>query len=204
MNNTSKEQIFLWAGAVSWIIYFLTVFVIGAVTPGYSLIANIISEMGKNEAPYHQILNAVTILYGFFVLTSGLGFFYSVKRFTGKNNLSIIIGILVAMFGTSCIFAGLFPMPDPRHTAFGIGNVQIIVPFFLALAFWKTEGARPFAIFHIVSLVIIISVFISSAVAIAGAHGNIPTNMGLIQRIIILIFFIWYIFTYYWLLTRKL
>lgn len=203
MNEISKEQIFLRAGAVSWIIYLLTFFVIAAMTPGYSHIADIISELGRNEVPYHEILNAVTILYGFLILLSGLGLFYSVKRFTGKNSLAIIIGILVAVFGTSIIFAGLFPMPDPLHNGYGMGTVQFVIPIFLAVAFWKTDGSRTFAISHIVFFIIFILVIIYNVVTVEINRGHIPPNIGLIQRISVLSIFIWYMFTYYWLLKRK-
>lgn len=197
------EKLLLWGGIVSWIIYIPTVLVLAAITPGYSHVADIISMMGRHEAPYHQILNSVTILYGFLILTSGLGFFYSVKRLTGRNKLAMTIGILVGLFGISSIFVGLFPMPNPRHNAYGIGNLQVVIPFFLALAFWESEETRPFAFFHIVSFIIILLVFVSSAIVIAGSPGNIPSNMGLLQRIIILSIFFWYISTYYWFLTRK-
>jgi glucans biosynthesis protein C len=205
MNKIYKGQIFLWAGIVAWVIFLLNLFVLAAVTPDYSHITNMISDLGRIEAPYHKIFNATFILYGLLYLPTGLGFFYSVKWFTGRNQLAITIGFLVAMFSISPIFAGLYPLPDPRHSGYGIGDiVQLILPFFLALAFWKTQGARSFAFFHLMSFIIFIIIsFILIAIRLIG-HGNIPNMGGFIQRISILIVFIWYIFTYYWLLTSKL
>lgn len=203
MNKINKEQIFLWTGIVAWVIFLLNLFVLAAVTPGYSHITNMVSDLGRIEAPYHKIINAVFILFGLLFLPAGLGFFVSVKRFTGRNNLAITIGILVAMLGVSFIFAGLYPLPDPRHFGYGISIVQIIIPFFLAWAFWKTQGARSFAFFHLVSFIIIVIMsFVLISIG-AGSHGNIP-NGGLFQRINMLIVFFWYMFTYYWLMTCKL
>lgn len=203
MNKINKEQIFLGAGIVAWIIFLLNIFVLAALSPGYSHITNAFSDLGRIEAPYHKIFNTVIILFGLLYMLTGLGFFYSVKQITGRKLLAIIIGICVALFGVSGVLAGFFPLPDPRHHGYHIGALLIFAPILLAWASWKTHGARPFAFFHLVTFIIL--VVIATVPLIGASAGDFAmTHAGLIQRIYTLILFIWYILTYYWLTTYKL
>jgi hypothetical protein len=55
MNKTHKEQLFLGIGIAIMIIYLLNLFVLAALYPGYSHMIHLVSHLGTNYFPYHNI-----------------------------------------------------------------------------------------------------------------------------------------------------
>ena len=200
MNKINREQIFLGMGIACMIIYLLNLFVLGAISPGYSHMKHLVSHLGTAWFPYHNIFNTVIIVMGFLYIPTGVGFYYSVKRITGRQVLAVAIGISVGIFSISAFFGGFCPLPDPRHGGYNIGFIHILTLPFLAWAFWKIQGARFFIIYQLISIILMIIVLL-----IMSGVGRLvnETNLGLIQRLQILVWIPWFTYTCYWLIRHK-
>jgi len=200
MPKINKEQIFLGIGIAIPIIYFLNLFVLGALYPGYSHMKHWVSSLGRIEAPHHEIFNAVVILMGLLSMLAGLGFFYSVKRLSGRTILATAIGISIALFGINALFGGFFPLPDPRHGAYGIGIAILFTPILLAWTFREFPGMRVFTFFQIAMCILIALIFFIQA-----GLGDLVNkmNIGIAQRLYALIGSTWFIITCYWLIKSK-
>jgi hypothetical protein len=196
----NREPALLGLGIAIWVLYFLNLFVLAAMYPGYSHMRNWVSDLGRIEAPHHSVFNAVAVLLGALYLLTALGFSQSVKRITGRKTLSVVIGASVAAFGVNAFFGAFYPLPDPRHAGYGIGLLHVLTPVLLAWAFWGLSHWRLFTIYQSLSFALI--VLITSIQMGAGALVN-QMNLGLIQRLQALVLFTWFASTCYWLMRYK-
>ncbi len=200
MNKLNREKILLVIGIAIGVIYFLNLFVLAAMYPGYSHMRNWVSDLGRIEAPHHRIFNAVIALIGVLYLPAGLGFFYSVKRITGRKVLAVVIGVFVAVLSVNLFFGAFYPLPDPRHGGNGIWFLHFFTPLLLAWAFWRLKGSRYFTIYQLLSFILIVII----ALIQMGAGGLVnQMNLGLVQRLQALILFTWFASTCYWMIRYK-
>ena len=188
-------------GIAGMIIFLFNFIVLGTISPGYSHMKHVVSLLGTAYFPYHSIFNAVIIFLGLLYIPTGIGFYYSIKRLTGRKVLAVFIGITVSIYSMHCFLVGYYPLTDPRHGGYGIGlYIHSLTLPLLAWAFWKIQGARFFIFIQFISFILmIIGVLIFS-----GVGGLISeTNAGLIQRFQILVMISWFIYTCYWLIKCK-
>ena len=160
MNKINREKIFLGIGIAGIILFLLILIVFGAISPGYSHIKHVVSLLGTAYFPYFNIFNAAIILLGLLFIPAGMGFYYSVKRITGRKVLAVVIGITVGIYSIHAFLAGLYPLPDPLHGFYGIAEFihSLTLPF-LAWAFWKIQRARFFILYQFISFILMIIAF---------------------------------------------
>ena len=200
MKRINREQVLLGLGIAIWVLYFLNLFVFAAMYPGYSHMRNWVSDLGRVEAPHHRIVNAVGVLLGILYLLTALGFFCSVSRVTGRKVLAFIIAIFVGVFGVNLFFGAFYPLPDPRHGAYGIGFLHVLTPLSLVWAFRRLPESRFFTIHQLSSFILIVT--ITSIMMGAGGLVN-QMNLGLVQRLQALVLSTWFASTCYWLMRYK-
>jgi len=200
MKKINREQLFLGIGIAIMIIYLLNLFVLAALSPDYSHMRHLVSHLGTTYFPYHNIFNAVIILIGLLYIPTGMGFYFSIKRITGRKVLAVVIGITVGIFSINAFFGGFYPLPDPRHGGYGIGFIHFLTPVLLAWAFWKVQGARFFIFYQFISLTLMIIVILIM-IGVGGLASG--TNAGLIQRLQILAWIPWFSYVCYWLIRHK-
>jgi hypothetical membrane protein len=202
MDALKREKILLGSGIAAWLVYLLNLLVLAALWPGYSHISNYVSDLGRTENPYNGVFNGAIILYGTLQLLTGLGFYYSVKRITRRKIISIVVGLSFALIGVSAYFAGIFPLPDERHSGYGIGLLSYLIPLFLAFAFSRLKKARIFIVLQILFFVLFVLIFPVTS----GMEGNgliNEMNKGLGQRLSVLFTIMWFASTIYWLMNFK-
>jgi hypothetical membrane protein len=111
--------------------------------PGFSLLGTTASELGSDLSNRPSIFNAGTILLGIAALVAAVGFLRALLNLGAHPILAWITSIDVAATGLSSLWAGIFPLPDPRHgghPAFLIA--MLLLPFIMATTLW-TLGASP-------------------------------------------------------------
>ena len=202
MDALKREKILLGSGIAAWLVYLLNLLVLAALWPGYSHISNYVSDLGRAENPYNGVFNGAIILYGTLQLLTGLGFYYSVKRITRRKIISIVVGLSFALIGVSAYFGGIFPLPDERHSGYGIGLISFLIPLFLAFAFSRLKNARIFVTHQILFFVLFVLIFPVTS----GMEGNgliNEMNKGLGQRLSVLFTIMWFTSTIYWLMNFK-
>jgi hypothetical membrane protein len=90
----------------------LTVFAVGAATPGYSPWSDTVSRLGSPGQPHAMLARAGFIAYGLLVMCGAMSLG---RRAPGRENL---FSALLAGYGAMGVVAGLAPkdMPHTRHT----------------------------------------------------------------------------------------
>ena len=193
-----RKQLALALIAISALYYFGLV--AGAATyPGYSHITNYASELGAAEAPYPWLFNLSIILAGASAIVGALALPAAFKDLGARRAWAVAAAVALALWGASMIMGGLFPMPDERHGAFGLGLVAPLTPLFVLLALGSVKAAGAMRVF-------LGLVFAGSAVmlAIMFGVGELVTqaNVGLYQRLNSGFSIVWFAVLGLWLLMR--
>jgi hypothetical membrane protein len=178
----------LWAAIAVPFLYYGTLLVGASFYPGYSHVTQYASELGSSEARYPAIFNIGTILTGVVMIAASVGIYRAAVAVGSRRALVLVAAVCIALFGVSLIMGGLFPMPDERHGAFGLGLAILLAPLALALAIWTRPGLRALAGFLLADSLAMLVLF-----AIMMGVGALVTraNVGLFQRTYSLTVFPW-------------
>jgi len=174
---------------------------VGAATyPGYSHMTNYASELGAADAPYPWLFNTSIILVGAAAILAGLTLSKALGGLGAKRGWTMAAAIALGLWGVSMVMGGLFPMPDERHGAFGLGLVGPLVPLFLLLALRPVEGSRGMRVF----LAIVFAASVIMLTIMFGAGGLVTrANVGLYQRFNSSASIAWFAVVGIWLLLRE-
>jgi len=123
-------------GVVAPVLYFGAVIVGSLFYPGYSHVTQYASELGSASAARPEIFNDGIIAAGVCAVLAGLGFALTLRALSKGWIFSSLAGLSISLWGASMIMGGMFPMPDARHSGFGLGMAIQAAPLlvFLALA----------------------------------------------------------------------
>ncbi|HET9906851.1 MAG TPA: hypothetical protein VFQ23_09425, partial [Anaerolineales bacterium] len=100
---------------------------------------------------------------------------------TGLTSLALLLN------GIGSLWAGFFPLPDPRHAANPFAVGIFLFPILLLFALWKLSYATSIKIY----LVITNLLFFGLIPVMSGASGiDTQGYQGLLQRVIALVFFL--------------
>ncbi len=198
-SSLSRERILLMAGIAVPFLYYGTMLVSSLFFPGYNHITQYASELGGPDAIRPAIFNTGIILMGICGIAAGFGTTAVLRRLTGKKALPILAGLLLGLFGVAMVMGGLFPMPDERHGAYGLGMAVQLAPLFLWLALRKHDGLRGLKVFLLATFVVSLAMF-----AIMMGVGQMVTraNVGLFQRMYSLTSFPWIGIASYYLMRE--
>ncbi len=192
------ERVLLWTGAAAAGLYYLTLILVGASSPGYSHSSQFASELGMAGAPNARLFNALVTLQGLLLIGTGLGFGMALRRLTQRPVLAVSAGLFVGFFGVSYLFAAAFPLPDLRHGAFGIALLTFLVPWMLAWTWRRQPGARLMVALQTIATPAILA----TALIQGGLFGLADaSNQGLYQRVAATIFYVWFVATCRWLMN---
>ncbi|MEO8466863.1 MAG: DUF998 domain-containing protein [Gammaproteobacteria bacterium] len=190
-----KRKLFA-SSVVLAVLYFSEVLILGALQPGYSHMHQAASELGMASAAHPQLFAIWVLAQAAVFLAAGPLFYQSVARATGRRKLAVAIGLFVAFFGVNCIFIAAFPLPDIRHSGYGIALFTFFVPWLIASAFWNVSSARGACYVQLVATPVLIFL----ALLQPGVAGFVDaTNLGLFQRIGAGSFYGWLILSSLWL-----
>jgi hypothetical membrane protein len=179
--KTNITLIALIMGMIVPIFYFGLQIAAAPFYPGYNFLSQTASELGSNQSAYASTFNIGIIILGIVTLIAALGCLQALLRLGINPILSWLTAIAIAANGVSSIWAGTFPLPDPKHAGLPIATIGIILfPFLLTAALWKRKDISPVKIYLIISILMILAIIplMSGAVQI-----DINLYRGLIQRI---------------------
>ena len=170
------------------VLYFGVMLVAAATWPGYSHVTRYVSELGGPEAPHPRIFNVGIMVMGVVCTLSSWGVLAAVRRLGGRTVPGAIAALFIALFGVAMVMGGAFPMPDPRHGAFGLGFAAVLAPLFLALAFAGRPGFGA-----LVGLLLVNFCLVVFTMSVMMGVGQLVTraNVGLWQRANALAMFPW-------------
>jgi hypothetical membrane protein len=162
-------------------LYYGTQVVAAPFFPDYSFMRQPASLLGSNLSTRPLIFNAGVIATGLATLVAVPGFFVGFQN-VGANRFLTWITCL-ALLGTaiSSLWAGYFPLPDPRHVGHpALLIAMILLPFLLTATLWKVRNAWPLKVY----LGATIALLIAMIPVMSGATGlDTRSYSGLLQRI---------------------
>lgn len=196
MNTTVIARWLLRSSIAVAVLYFGTIYTLATLEPGYSHFGHFASDLGRATAGHPGIYNTSAIFQGLLFIAAGGVLYLTTKGLSGRPILSGTAGIFLAAFGVSTLCVGLFPLPDPRHSAYGLALFSMLVPWLLAWAFWKNPRAGLARYIQVVATPALFATLVWQT----GAIGFVTeANIGLVQRIAAAIFYVWLVGTCYWL-----
>ncbi|HYE71708.1 MAG TPA: DUF998 domain-containing protein [Blastocatellia bacterium] len=173
-----KDQLTLLAlkiGIAIPFLYFGLQLIAAPFYPGYSFLARDASTLGSSGSSFPAIFNIGSIIIGTLTLIAAFGFLSALRRIGIHPILSVLTFLALIGHGLAGINAGVFPLPDPRHTD-GIlallGAGLIFLPILLPIALWKLPEARQVKGYFIANFFALLAL--------------IPIMSGLIQRLSIM------------------
>ena len=135
-----RDQVLLAAGIVVPILYFANLIVGGLLTPGFSHVSQMPSELGVAAAPYAALFNAGLIAVGVATFMAALGLYFGLRRLGVGLPLVLLTSVSLALSAGAMAMSGVFPLPHPLHYGFGLVLAGVFTPLFGALAL-KDGGA---------------------------------------------------------------
>jgi hypothetical membrane protein len=155
-------------------LYFGTQIVAAFFYPGYSFLNQDASTLGSEGSRFPAIFNVGAIIVGILTLIASWGFMRAFRH-SGINPILAWLTFLdVVSFGLGSINAGVFPLPDPRHTEGPlavIGMGTILLPLLVPAALWKVNAAQKMKIYFLLNSFLLVAL--------------IPVMSGLIQIIMV-------------------
>jgi hypothetical membrane protein len=152
---------------------------------GYSLLANAASDLGSPSSSLPIVFNLGAIVSGLLTSLSAYGFARGFQQLLITPSLAWPASLAVAMTGLSSVWAGTFPLPDPRHAANPMVIGLFLMPFIMAAALWKPSSLN-------LKIYLLANIFAFGFLATI-MSGTIPVDQsaygGLLQRILALIAF---------------
>lgn len=133
------DRLLLKFGIAAPILYVATVIVCSLLNPGYSQVSQYVSELGAATAKRPDIFAVGIMATGAFAIIAGLGFGFGLRRKARGLILPLLTALTLIAWGASLVMGGLYPMPDPRHGAYGLGLAIQATPLLMFLAI----GGRP-------------------------------------------------------------
>ena len=154
--------------------------------PGFSLVSTTASELGSDLSRNPQVFNGGILLLGMFSLIASLGFLRALIRLGIPPLLRILTFLAVAMNGAQSLWAGAYPMPDPRHGGHPTFILaMLLLPPLLTASLWRLADRRLKTYFIATLLLLIAMVPLMSGMSGLDTHAY----RGLLQRVFTLSIF---------------
>jgi Protein of unknown function (DUF998) len=195
-----RTKVLMLSGVLASLTYTVAVVIGGILRPGYSQVAQYVSELIETGAPNKAILDPLFAIYNILAIAFGIGLFLYVRGIPENRRKMVgIVGALVliaeGIFGFVTVF---FPQDPIGSPATAIGNMHIVLAslsslttmlamLLMGLWFRVIPSLRGYGIYSFVSLAI---VFVSGGFAASTIANPGPVN-GLIERITIFGFIQW-------------
>jgi len=193
------KKLLMLCGVSAAVIYIGTVILGGLLRPGYSHISMAISELVADSAPNRSLLSPLFLLYNALLTVFGIGLFIKVNSQTGRKMSGVIGSLALVLVGIAGILMELVFAQEPGGTATtfagimhfvmaGVASLGTMVAVLgIGLWFRSIPGMKSYALYSIISVVII---FVSGGSSIPAIANHSPL-FGLIERITILTFTLW-------------
>ena len=177
----------LGSGILVPILYFGTQFLAAPFFPDYSFLSMAASVLGSDLAIYPAIFNTGAMITGIATIIASAGFFLALRQLGTNPFLAGFTTLALLLNGLGSLWAGFFPLPDPRHASNPFMVGIFLFPILFTLAVWKLGQATPIKTYLIITNLL----FLALIPVMSGVLGiNTQGYQGLLQRITALVFFL--------------
>jgi hypothetical membrane protein len=148
--------------------------------PGYSFVAHAASELGSPQSLQPDIFNGGAMLLGVVTLLSAYGFLRGLQRIGTNVVLAWLVAIGVVLNGLGSLWAGIYPLPEPRHGSNPFTAGILLLPVLLTIALWKQRDARGLKTYLILANMVFVAMVPIMSGMVSIDRGGYA---GLLQRI---------------------
>jgi hypothetical membrane protein len=174
------ERKLLLAGLLVPVFYYAALIGASLTWPGYSHVTQYASELGSAAAPHPWMFNVPIIAGGVAATLAAAGVFLASKRLGARPVPSFMAAAALFLWGVSMIMGGLFPMPNPLPSGFGLGLALPLAPLFL---WWSLAPLRAPQLKLLLAVVFVLSMVLTLIMFdVGGLHLVRRSNVGLWQR----------------------
>jgi hypothetical membrane protein len=147
---------------------------------GYDFVQMAASLLGSDRSSLPIVFNVGAMLTGFAGLVASIGLILAFRETKTHPALAWLTAIAVFFVGCSSLWAGIFPMPDPRHAENPFAVGLFVMPFVALATFWNQPKIRPYFLACVLLFLGLIP-FMSGLIAI-----DRQALEGLLQRLLAL------------------
>jgi hypothetical protein len=149
--------------------------------PNFSFVGTTASEMGSSLSRHPAIFNAGIISLGVITLLTSLGYLLALRHVGGVNLvLALLVSADIALNGVQTLWAGLHPLPDPRHGGYAVFVAGMVaLPVLITLSLWR--GASPVLRGYFFATLLLLAAMVPVTTGISGIDRR--TYRGIIQRV---------------------
>lgn len=154
------------------LLYFAMQIVGAAFYPGYSFFDQDASTLGSPGSRFPALFNGGAIVEGIVKCIIAWGFWQAFRQLGRSSLVAWLIPLVLVASGLASINAGVFPLPDPRHTMgpLAVLNIgTILLPLLVPAAVWRWCETHTIKVYFIANIILFIAL--------------IPIISGLIQRL---------------------
>ena len=177
----SGQKLLLTAAALVPIVYFGAQALAAPYFPNYSVFTTTASELGSNLSSRPSILNTGALLTGLLALLGSVGLAMSLPRLGADKIAAFLLAICLASAGLAALWAGLHPLPDPRHNPGALGAGMFASPFVALWAAWRMQSAT---LLRLVLSLNAIAFAVLAAIMSGAAGVDLSTIGGLVQKLL--------------------
>jgi hypothetical membrane protein len=128
--------------------------------PRFSFVRTTASELGSDLSPYDWIFNIGIIIQGVVTLIAAVGFLRAFWRLGAARVFALLASTAVAINGFQCLWAGLHPLPDPRHGGYTVVVIaMVLLPILLTATLWRLSDSRGLKAYLIATLILLAAMF---------------------------------------------
>lgn len=194
-----RTRVLLAAGAIGPVLFWLVVIVDGFTKPGYDARKHFISDLALGADGWVQSTNFIVV--GLLMLAFAVG----LRQLFSTGRASVFGPVLVGLFGLGVVTSGIF-RTDPtnypagadttvtaRGTVHGIAFMLVILSVIagclvFARRFHREPEWHGYGLYSVITAILVLA--LSVAFGALGKPGH--SFAGLLQRILVAVFFIWF------------
>jgi hypothetical protein len=136
--------------------------------------------MGSTLSRHPAVFNAGIMALGVIMLLASVGFLLGLRRVRVGPPLALLTSADVALNGVQLIWAGVHPLPDPRHAGYlPFVAGMFCLPVLITLSLWR--GAAPPLRAYFAATLLLLVAMVPVVTGLAGIDRR--ANRGLIQRV---------------------
>jgi hypothetical membrane protein len=138
--------------------YFALQLLVAPFYPNYSFVQNAASDLGAPPSGLREVFNLGAVLIGVLGIFGAWGVWCSPEIQRRSRGLALLLGLCLASAGTSAVWAGVFPLPQPLHSQNPFTLGLLLLPVVCAVALWHIRLARVWLVLPLALLLAVLPV----------------------------------------------
>jgi glucans biosynthesis protein C len=175
---TWATRLLLFGAVLVPLLYFGIQLALAPFHPGYDFRTDVASLLGARGAPGATFFNLAAALSGVAAIAGALGLWRSLAA-AAPLWVRLLLALAIVGLGFGNIWAGVYPLPDPRHSANPFAPAFFVMPLLLCVSCWFAPGLRDLR----APLSLNFLAFCAYGVVMAGLTSvDLGANIGWLQR----------------------